>query len=243
MFKKRGISMIRKKLYLILTVILTAAFMLAGCTTPQQDDNTEPNPSTISSEQGTDEAGLITASFSEPLKLDDHVTVTVNDAEIFSSFEETGYTEDDEAIIRKKDFDSGYIFIAIDYTLLYTDENLKGQIIKGKDNYLSINGIFDLYSSETGTQSDNTQKRVWTRFPDTEVVFDYTVVDGGERNTEQYTTWFDVVEGQEFNFKVVYAVRKELLIDSPFYLVVTRVYDSSMHQKYNIDLNLSVEDL
>lgn len=239
--------MAKRKVFSFISVLLIGLLVLSGCdmTSILSKDKEPPSHGeTSDNENNTSESSdMIEVSFAEPIKLDNHITVTVNDAEIFSSFEETGYTEDDEAIIRKKDFDSGYIFIAIDYTLLYTDENLKGQIIKGKDNYLSINGIFDLYSSETGTQSDNTQKRVWTRFPDTEVVFDYTVVDGGERNTEQYTTWFDVVEGQEFNFKVVYAVRKELLIDSPFYLVVTRVYDSSMHQKYNIDLNLSVEDL
>lgn len=236
--------MIRKKLYSVLSGILIATFLLAGCTNSQSDD-TKPKTDTISSEQDTDESGLITASFSEPLKLDDHITVTVNDAEIFSSFEETGYTADDEAVIRKDDYDSDYIFIAIDYTLLYTDEKLKGQIIKGDENSLSINGMFDLYSSETGTQSDNTQKRVWTRFPDTETVFDYEVVDGGERYEDPNRLSFDIIEGQELNFKVVYAVQEELLIDSPFYLVITKIIstNSSMYPKYNIDLDLSVEDL
>ncbi len=236
--------MIRKKLFSILSGILIAAFLLAGCTVSQSDD-TKPKTDTISSEPETDEAGLITASFSEPLKLDEYVTVTVNDAEIFSSFEETGYTADDEAVIRKDEYDSDYIFITIDYTFLYTDESLKGQIIKGDENSLSINSMFDLYSSETGTQSDNTQKRVWTRFPDTETVFDYEVVDGGERYEDSNSLYFDVIEGQDLNFKVVYAVQEELLIDSPFYLVITKIIssNSNMYPKYNLDLHLSVEDL
>lgn len=234
-----------KKGYRILSAILICVFLLSGCNSPYGGGSSAPEEiqtqPTVSGQE-YDEAGLIISSFSEPMKLDDNVTVTVNSAEIFSSFEETGYTADDEAVIEDRNFDSDCVFIAIDYTLLYTDENLKGQIVKKNDNSLAINGMFDLYSSKTGTQSDNTEERVWTRFPDSEIVLDYTMVEGGERYTDNYRTYFDVIEGQEFNFKIVYAVRKDLLIGSSFYLAVSKVY-SSIYQTYNIDLHLSVEDL
>ena len=232
--------MLKRKVFSFISVLLIGLLVLSGCdmTSILSKDKEPPSHGEISdNENNTSESSdMIEVSFAEPIKLDNHITVTVNDAKIFSSFAETGYAEDEECVVKKKDFNSGYVFLLLYYTFLYTDENLKGQLIKGTDKLSGINSMFGLYSSETGEQSGT-----WDRFPDTEVVFDYTIVDGGENYTDSSTQYlyFDLIEGQELNLKVLYAVPEERA-NLPFYLLISKILDSD-EQKYYVNLNLSKE--
>lgn len=235
--------MAKRKVFSFISVLLIGLLVLSGCdmTSILSKDKEPPSHGeTSDNENNTSESSdMIEVSFAEPIKLDNHITVTVNDAKIFSSFEETGYSEDEECVI-KKDFNNDCIFLLLDYTFLYTDENLKGQLIKGKDKLSGINSMIDLYSSETGEQS-GTWGDTWDRFPDTEVVFDYTVVDGGENYIDSSTQYlyFDLIEGQELNLKVLYAVPEERA-NLPFYLQISKILVSD-EQKYYVNLNLSRE--
>lgn len=235
--------MVKRKVFSFVSVLLIGLLVFSGCdmTSILSKDKEPPSHGeTSDNENNTSESSdMIEVSFAEPIKLDNHITVTVNDAKIFSSFEETGYSEDEECVI-KKDFNNDCIFLLLDYTFLYTDENLKGQLIKGKDKLSGINSMIDLYSSETGEQS-GTWGDTWDRFPDTEVVFDYTVVDGGENYTDSSTQYlyFDLIEGQELNLKVLYAVPEERA-NLPFYLQISKILVSD-EQKYYVNLNLSKE--
>lgn len=235
--------MVKRKVFSFISVLLIGLLVLSGCdmTSILSKDKEPPSHGeTSDNENNTSESSdMIEVSFAEPIKLDNHITVTVNDAKIFSSFEETGYSEDEECVI-KKDFNNDCIFLLLDYTFLYTDENLKGQLIKGKDKLSGINSMIDLYSSETGEQS-GTWGDTWDRFPDTEVVFDYTVVDGGENYIDSSTQYlyFDLIEGQELNLKVLYAVPEERA-NLPFYLQISKILVSD-EQKYYVNLNLSRE--
>lgn len=235
--------MAKRKVFSFISVLLIGLLVLSGCdmTSILSKDKEPPSHGeTSDNENNTSESSdMIEVSFAEPIKLDNHITVTVNDAKIFSSFEETGYSEDEECVI-KKDFNNDCIFLLLDYTFLYTDENLKGQLIKGKDKLSGINSMIDLYSSETGEQS-GTWGDTWDRFPDTEVVFDYTVVDGGENYIDSSTQYlyFDLIEGQELNLKVLYAVPEERA-NLPFYLQISKILVSD-EQKYYVNLNLSKE--
>lgn len=232
--------MVKRKVFSFISVLLIGLLVLSGCdmTSILSKDKEPPlNGETSDNENNTSESSdMIEVSFAEPIKLDNHITVTVNDAKIFSSFEETGYSEDEECVI-KKDFNNDCIFLLLDYTFLYTDENLKGQLIKGKDKLSGINSMFGLYSSETGEQSG-----IWDRFTDTEVVFDYIVVDGGENYIDSSTQYlyFDLIEGQELNLKVLYAVPDERA-NLPFYLQISKILVSD-GQQYYVNLNLSKED-
>lgn len=231
--------MAKRKVFSFVSVLLIGLLVLSGCdmTSILSKDKEPPSHGeTSDNENNTSESSdMIEVSFAEPIKLDNHITVTVNDAKIFSSFEETGYSEDEECVI-KKDFNNDCIFLLLDYTFLYTDENLKGQLIKGKDKLSGINSMFGLYSSETGEQSG-----IWDRFTDTEVVFDYTVVDGGENYIDSSTQYlyFDLIEGQELNLKVLYAVPDERA-NLPFYLQISKILVSD-GQQYYVNLNLSKE--
>lgn len=235
--------MVKRKVFSFVSVLLIGLLVFSGCdmTSILSKDKEPPSHGeTSDNENNTSESSdMIEVSFAEPIKLDNHITVTVNDAKIFSSFEETGYSEDEECVI-KKDFNNDCIFLLLDYTFLYTDENLKGQLIKGKDKLSGINSMIDLYSSETGEQS-GTWGDTWDRFPDTEVVFDYTVVDGGENYIDSSTQYlyFDLIEGQELNLKVLYAVPEERA-NLPFYLQISKILVSD-EQKYYVNLNLSRE--
>lgn len=235
--------MVKRKVFSFVSVLLIGLLVLSGCdmTSILSKDKEPPlNGETSDNENNTSESSdMIEVSFAEPIKLDNHITVTVNDAKIFSSFEETGYSEDEECVI-KKDFNNDCIFLLLDYTFLYTDENLKGQLIKGKDKLSGINSMIELYSSETGEQS-GTWGGTWDRFPDTEVVFDYTVVDGGENCIDSSTQYlyFDLIEGQELNLKVLYAVPDERA-NLPFYLQISKILVSD-GQQYYVNLNLSKE--
>lgn len=235
--------MAKRKVFSFISVLLIGLLVLSGCdmTSILSKDKEPPSHGeTSDNENNTSESSdMIEVSFAEPIKLDNHITVTVNNAKIFSSFEETGYSEDEECVI-KKDFNNDCIFLLLDYTFLYTDENLKGQLIKGKDKLSGINSMIDLYSSETGEQS-GTWGDTWDRFPDTEVVFDYTVVDGGENYIDSSTQYlyFDLIEGQELNLKVLYAVPEERA-NLPFYLQISKILVSD-EQKYYVNLNLSRE--
>ncbi len=232
----------KKKGFILISVLLIGLLVFSGCdmTSILSKDKEPPSHGeTSDNENNTSESSdMIEVSFAEPIKLDNHITVTVNDAKIFSSFEETGYSEDKECVVRKKDFNSGYVFLLLDYTFLYTDENLKGELIKGTDKLSGINSMIGLYSSETGEQSGT-----WDRFPDTEVVFDYTIVDGGENYTDSSTQYlyFDLIEGQELNLKVLYAIPEERA-NLPFYLQISEVL-ASYKQQYYVNLKLSKEDL
>jgi len=231
--------MAKRKVFSFVSVLLIGLLVLSGCdmTSILSKDKEPPSHGeTSDNENNTSESSdMIEVSFAEPIKLDNHITVTVNDAKIFSSFEETGYSEDEECVI-KKDFNNDCIFLLLDYTFLYTDENLKGQLIKGKDKLSGINSMFGLYSSETGEQSG-----IWDRFTDTEVVFDYTVVDGGENYIDSSTQYlyFDLIEGQGLNLKVLYAVPDERA-NLPFYLQISKILVSD-GQQYYVNLNLSKE--
>lgn len=235
--------MVKRKVFSFVSVLLIGLLVFSGCdmTSILSKDKEPPlNGETSDNENNTSESSdMIEVSFAEPIKLDNHITVTVNDAKIFSSFEETGYSEDEECVI-KKDFNNDCIFLLLDYTFLYTDENLKGQLIKGNDKLSGINSMIELYSSETGEQS-GTWGDTWDRFPDTEVVFDYTVVDGGENYIDSSTQYlyFDLIEGQELNLKVLYAVPEERA-NLPFYLLISKILVSD-EQKYYVNLNLSKE--
>lgn len=231
----------RRKILTFISFIIIITFVFSGCdfTSLLAKDKTKAPQNETPVKTATDDVSsdMIEVSFAEPIKLDNHITVTVNDAKIFSSFAETGYSEDEECVVRKKDFNSGYVFLLLDYTFLYTDEKLKGELIKGEDKLSGINSMVELYSSETGEQSGT-----WDRFPDTEVIFDYTIVDGGEDYTASSThfLYFDLIEGQELNIKVLYAVPKERA-NLPFYLQLSKILVSS-EQKYYVNLNLSGED-
>lgn len=231
--------MAKRKVFSFISVLLIGLLVFSGCdmTSILSKDKEPPSHGeTSDNENNTSESSdMIEVSFAEPIKLDNHITVTVNDAKIFSSFEETGYSEDEECVI-KKDFNNDCIFLLLDYTFLYTDENLKGQLIKGEDKLSGINSMFGLYSSETGEQSG-----IWDRFTDTEVVFDYIVVDGGENYIDSSTQYlyFDLIEGQELNLKVLYAVPDERA-NLPFYLQISKILVSD-GQQYYVNLNLSKE--
>ena len=232
--------MVKRRIFVFISVLLVGLLVLSGCDMTSilsKDKEPQSNGETSGNENNASESSdMIEVSFAEPVKLDNHITVTVNDAKIFSSFAETGYSEDEECVVKKKDFNSGYVFLLLDYTFLYTDENLKGQLIKGNDKLSGINSMIELYSSETGEQSGT-----WDRFPDTEVVFDYTIVDGGEHYTDSSTQYlyFDLIEGQELNLKVLYAVPDERA-NLPFYLQISKILVSN-EQKYYVNLNLSKE--
>lgn len=236
--------MIKRKILTFISFILIIAFVFSGCdftSLLSKDKPKAPQSETPVNTAETEESSdMIEVSFAEPIKLDNHITVTVNNAQLFSSFEETGYSEDEECVVKKKDFNSGYVFLLLDYTFLYTDENLKGQLIKGNDKLSGINSMIELYSSETGEQS-GISGDTWDRFPDTEVVFDYTIVDGGENYTDSSTQYlyFDLIEGQELNLKVLYAVPEERA-NLPFYLQISKILASD-EQKYYVNLNLSKE--
>lgn len=235
--------MAKRKVFSFVSVLLIGLLVLSGCdmTSILSKDKEPPSHGETSDNENnaSESSDMIEVSFAEPIKLDNHITVTVNDAKIFSSFEETGYSEDEECVI-KKDFNNDCIFLLLDYTFLYTDENLKGQLIKGKDKLSGINSMIELYSSETGEQS-GISGDTWDRFPDTEVVFDYTIVDGGENYTDSSTQYlyFDLIEGQELNLKVLYAVPDERA-NLPFYLQISKILVSN-EQKYYVNLNLSKE--
>ena len=232
--------MVKRRIFVFISVLLVGLLVLSGCdvTSILSKDKEPPSHGETSDNENnaSESSDIIEVSFAEPIKLDNHITVTVNDAKIFSSFAETGYAEFEECVVKKKDFNSVYVFLLLDYTFLYTDENLKGQLIKGTDKLSGINSMFGLYSSETGEQSGT-----WDRFPDTEVVFDYTIVDGGENYTDSSTQYlyFDLIEGQELNLKVLYAVPEERA-NLPFYLLISKILDSD-EQKYYVNLNLSKE--
>lgn len=236
--------MAKRKVFSFISVLLIGLLVLSGCdmTSILSKDKEPPSHGETSDNENnaSESSDMIEVSFAEPIKLDNHITVTVNDAKIFSSFAETGYAEDEECVVKKKDFNSGYVFLLLDYTFLYTDENLKGQLIKGKDKLSGINSMIELYSSETGEQS-GISGDTWDRFPDTEVVFDYTIVDGGENYTDSSTQYlyFDLIEGQELNLKVLYAVPDERA-NLPFYLQISKILVSN-EQKYYVNLNLSKE--
>lgn len=235
--------MVKRKVFSFVSVLLIGLLVLSGCdmTSILSKDKEPPlNGETSDNENNASESSdMIEVSFAEPIKLDNHITVTVNDAKIFSSFEETEYSEDEECVV-KKDFNNDCVFLLLDYTFLYTDENLKGQLIKGNDKLSGINSMFELYSSKTGEQS-GTWGDTWDRFPDTEVVFDYTVVDGGENYIDSSTQYlyFDLIEGQELNLKVLYAVPEERA-NLPFYLLISKILVSD-EQKYYVNLNLFKE--
>lgn len=232
--------MIKRKILTFISFILIIAFVFSGCdftSLLSKDKPKAPQSETpVNTAETEKSSDMIEVSFAEPIKLDNHITVTVNNAQLFSSFEETGYSEDEECVVRKKDFNSGYVFLLLDYTFLYTDENLKGQLIKGEDKLSGINSMICLYSSETGEQSGT-----WDRFMDTEVVFDYTVVDGGENYIDSSTQYlyFDLIEGQKLNLKVLYAVPEERA-NLPFYLQISKILVSD-GQQYYVNLNLSKE--
>jgi len=126
-------------------------------------------------------------------------------------------------------------YLLVDFTFLYTDESLSGQLIKGDEKLVGINSMLEPFCSDTGRRSGT-----WERFPSSEIVFDYDVVKNSKRYKNPKLS-FDVIEGQEFNFKVVYAVPKNR-VASPLYLCMSSILSSGF-QKYYVDLKLPSEDL
>lgn len=222
----------KKKGFILISVLLVGLLVFSGCETnrtfgsePEVDNN---NPIADA------HADALSVSMCEPVELNDRITITVNSAELFDSLEKTGYSPDGEYMVPIDDLDSeiysGCEFLLVDFTFLYTDDSLSGQLIKGDEKLSGINSMIEPFCSETGRRSGT-----WERFPSSEIVFDYDVVNNSKRykNPKLY---FDVVEGQEFNFKVVYAVPKNRAA-APLYLCMSSILDSG-DQKYYVDLKL-----
>ena len=180
-------------------------------------------------------ADALSVSMCEPVKLNERITITVNSAELFSSFEETGYSPDGEYMVPMEDINSEIYkdceYLLVDFTFLYTDNSLSGQLIKGDEKLTGINGMIEPFCSDTGRRSGT-----WERMMLGAVVFDYETVENSERYKDSWRLYFDVIEGQEFNFKVVYAIPKNR-VASPLYLCMSSILNSGF-QKYYVDLKL-----
>ena len=229
--------MLKRKITALTSMLLIVLLVFSACgTKPIIGSNAETDGEDLIADTNVD---ALSVSMCEPVELDNHITITVNSAKLFDSLEETGYNPDGEYMVPIDDLDSEIYkdceYLLVDFTFLYTDESLSGQLIKGDEKLTGINSMIESFCSDTGKRSG-----AWNRFPGSEIVFDYDVVKNSKRyqNTRLY---FDVIEGQEFNFKVVYAVPKNR-VASPLYLCMSRILNSG-DQKYYVDLKLPSEDL
>ena len=229
--------MLKRKIIALTSMLLIVLLVFSAC-------GTKP---AIGSKAETDDedpiadahADALSVSMCEPVKLNERITITVNSAKLFSSFEETGYSPDGEYMVPIDDLDSEIYkdceYLLVDFTFLYTDDSLSGQLIKDEEKLVGINGMIEPFCSDTGRRSGT-----WERFPSSEIVFDYDVVKNSNRYKNPKLS-FDVIEGQEFHFKVVYAVPKNR-VASPLYLCMSSILSSGF-QKYYVDLKLPLEDL
>ena len=223
---------LNKRILSLTSMLLIVLLVFSACgTKPAIGSNAETDGEDPIADAHAD---ALSVSMCEPVKLNERITITVNSAELFSSFEETGYSPDGEYMVPMEDINSEIYkdceYLLVDFTFLYTDNSLSGQLIKGDEKLTGINSMIESFCSDTGRRSG-----AWNRFPGSEIVFDYDVV----KNSKRYKNpklYFDVIEGQEFNFKVVYAVPKNR-VASPLYLCMSRILNSG-DQKYYVDLKL-----
>ena len=227
--------MLKRKITALTSILLIVLLVFSACGTKpiigSNAETAETDGVDLIADANTD---ALSVSMCEPVELDNHITITVNSAKLFDSLEETGYNPDGEYMVPIDDLDSEIYkdceYLLVDFTFLYTDDSLSGRLIKGDEKLVGINSMLEPFCSDTGRRSG-----AWNRFPGSEIVFDYDVVKNSKRyqNTRLY---FDVIEGQEFNFKVVYAVPKNR-VASPLYLCMSRILNSG-DQKYYVDLKL-----
>ena len=229
--------MLKRKITALTSMLLIVLLVFSACgTKPIIGSNAETDGKDLIADTNVD---ALSVSMCEPVELDNHITITVNSAKLFDSLEETGYNPDGEYMVPIDDLDSEIYknceYLLVDFTFLYTDDSLSGRLIKGDEKLVGINSMLEPFCSDTGRRSGT-----WERFPSSEIVFDYDVVKNSKRYKNPKLS-FDVIEGQEFNFKVVYAVPKNR-VASPLYLCMSSILSSGF-QKYYVDLKLPLEDL
>ena len=229
--------MLKRKITALTSILLIVLLVFSACgTKPIIGSNAETDGKDLIADTNVD---ALSVSMCEPVELDNHITITVNSAKLFDSLEETGYNPDGEYMVPIDDLDSEIYknceYLLVDFTFLYTDDSLSGRLIKGDEKLVGINSMLEPFCSDTGRRSGT-----WERFPSSEIVFDYDVVKNSKRYKNPKLS-FDVIEGQEFNFKVVYAVPKNR-VASPLYLCMSSILSSGF-QKYYVDLKLPLEDL
>ena len=225
--------MVKRKVFSFVSVLLIGLLVFSGCgTKPTIGSKAETDGVDLIADANTD---ALSVSMCEPVKLNERITITVNSAELFSSFEETGYSPDGEYMVPMEDINSEIYkdceYLLVDFTFLYTDNSLSGQLIKGEEKLVGINGMIEPFCSDTGRRSGT-----WERMMLGAVVFDYETVENSERYKDSWRLYFDVIGGQEVNFKVVFAIPKNR-VASPLYLCMSSILSSGF-QKYYVDLKL-----
>lgn len=189
---------------------------------------------------------IIRADIGETVALiPDKQFFTLNSAKLCKNFEDTGYDLNSEYLVRDitVDNNSDVYYLLIDGTFKSIDESFKGELLKPDivlpERYFSLNSKIEITTSVTSDINGEWEVD-WSRFDYDTVIFDYDVVNGGERYTGSEVLKFDVIEGQDFNFRAVYPITKSNIREH-LYVTVTNILDSNAtYDVYVIEVDKSI---